>query len=100
MLLLVVECGTLEHETETLGTHTPRQSQLHYFFSSPGFKQSRNSNSMYNLTIIMSNLHSYRNSKAQNNTHSSHSLSPMGNSLYCTEFLIVHYSEYHINCYY
>lgn len=65
MLLLVVERGSLGHKIETLGTHTPKSISAKLFLLSPGFKQSRNSNSMYNLTIIMSNLHSYRNSKAR-----------------------------------
>jgi len=37
---------TLDCKTKTLGTLTPRQSGLNYFFSSPGFKQSRNSHSV------------------------------------------------------
>lgn len=44
---------TLDCKTKTLGTLAPRQFGLNYFFSSPGFKQSRNSHSVYNLTIFI-----------------------------------------------
>lgn len=56
MLLFMLEhviSVTLDCKTKTLGTLTPRQSALNYFFFSPGFKQSRNSHSVYNLTIFI-----------------------------------------------
>lgn len=55
ILLFVLECVisvTLDCKTKTLGTLTPSQSGLNYF-SSPGFKQNRNSHSAYNLTLFI-----------------------------------------------